>query len=119
MGSETDNSHELRDFVDTHHLRNSHSIIHFNAIVSIKTAKNKVANIHSEVMVNFDEYGSVSLLRTEIELDPYLYPTVFDAKWQPMEHVDGEYLLVSDTHRKNPDIGKYTVKIHPLKRLRD
>jgi hypothetical protein len=70
-------------------------------------------------MVNFDEFGSVSLLRTEIDLDPYLYPMVFDAKWQPMKHVDDEYLLVSDTHLKNSNIGKYIVKIHPLKKLRE
>jgi hypothetical protein len=119
MGTATDNSHELRDFVDTHHLRNRYSVIHFNAIISITTAKNKVTNLAAEVMVNFDEYGQLSILRAETELNPYLYPTVFDAMWQNMQHIDGEYLLVTDTHRKNADIGKYSAKIHPLKRLRD
>lgn len=70
-------------------------------------------------MINFDEYGRASLLKTETELNPYLYPTVFDAKWQTMQHVDEEYLLITDTHRQNADIGKFSVKIHPLKRLRD
>lgn len=45
MGTAIDNSHELRDFVDTHRLRDRNSIIHFNAFVSITTAKNKIVNM--------------------------------------------------------------------------
>jgi len=118
MTDEYRNSRELRDFVEKHHLRSNNSIIHFNAIVTISTAKDKKTNLESEVMVNFDEHGSLSLFRIEVELDPMLYPSVFNAKWQSMSHVDGEYLLISGMHSTNSDIGKYTAKIHPRKRLR-
>ncbi|MDM1551807.1 hypothetical protein [Empedobacter falsenii] len=114
------NSQQLREFVHQHKLMNRHSIIQFNAIVNISTAKNKLTNQNIRIMVTldgFDSYGQVTLL--ENDLDPYLFPTVFEAKWQKMKHIDNKYLEISDVHTKNQDIGKYNVKIIPLERLND
>jgi hypothetical protein len=113
------NSQQLSEFINDHDLRDSHSIIQFNSIVTITTAKNKITNRRVKMMITldgFDSYGQLSIFDEDI--DPHLYPTVFDAKWQQMKHVDKEYLEITDIHRKNPDIGKYNVKIIPLERLR-
>ena len=73
-----------------------------------------------EVMITFDDFdshGKVSLM--DNELDPYKFPTVFEAKWQSMEHVDNELLMISDTHKKNLQIGDYRVKVVPLEKLKE
>ncbi|MBO2010162.1 hypothetical protein [Hymenobacter negativus] len=122
MNNEDLSSRELRDFVEKHDLRDSYSVVHFNSNVTITTAiaDNKVMNRNVDVMITFNDYNSMGQVKLmQSDLDPYLYPTVFDAKWQKMEHVDGEYLLISDTHKQNAKIGKYSVKITPLKKLRD
>ncbi len=114
------NSQALSDFIHSHKLMNSRSIIEFMAIVTIRTANNKVTNQQMRLMAQLDGYdslGTLSLL--ESDLDPYLYPTVFDAKWQSFQHVDGEFLLITGNHNKNAAIGKYEVKIIPLQRTRD
>lgn len=111
------NYDELRDFVELHNLRNRTPIIHFNALVTIKTAKNHITNQRIEVIItfnNFDSYGEVKFLTGD--LDPYLYPTDFNAKWQKMKHKT-DHLIISDTHTKNNDIGKYEVKITPLEKM--
>jgi len=112
------NNQQLREFVQQHKLMNSHSIIQFNSIISITTAKNKITNKHMRIMVTldgYDSYGQLTLL--ESDLDPYLIPTVFEAKWRNMKHVDNEYLEISGVHTQNQDIGKYNAKIIPLQRL--
>ena len=119
MAQKDINCDELRDFVELHKLRNRVSIIHFNALVSINTAKNSITNKRIEVMIsfdNFDSYGEVKFLTGD--LDPYLYPTVFEAKWNKMEQKT-DHLLISDVHTKNSDIGKYEVKIIPLEKIKD
>ncbi len=114
------NNQQLREFVQQHKLMNRHSIIQFYSIVSITTAKNKITNQSMKIMITldgYDSYGQLTLL--DSDLDPYLFPTVFEAKWQNMKHVDNEYLEISDVHTQNQDIGKYSVKIIPLERLND
>jgi hypothetical protein len=114
------NAQHLSEFVETHNLTNRVSLIHFNAIVNITTAQNKITNQKIEVMISFDGYdnfGKVTLLKNDF--DPYLYPIQYEAKWQKMEHIDGEYLKITDNHRHNPAIGKYSVKIIPLEKLSD
>ena len=110
-----ENLRNLKDFVEHHDLQDRFSNIFFNALVTIKTATNKVTNQHMEVRISFDgydSYGAVTLMKSD--LDTNLYPTIFEAKWNQMEHVDDEYLSISDTHKMNPKIGKYLVKIIPL-----
>lgn len=111
---------ELRDFVHTHDLQDRHSNCHIKAIVTITTSLNKITNEEMEVMINLDGYnstGEVTLL--DHDLDHDLYPTVFKANYAQLNHVNSEYLEITDTHMKNPKIGKYTVKIIPLRRLKD
>lgn len=120
MEQEYINSQQLQEFVQQHNLMNRHSIIQFNSIVSITTAKNKITNQSMKIMVTldgYDNYGQLTLL--ESDLDPYLFPTVFEAKWQYMKNIDDEYLEISGFHSQNQDIGKYWVKIIPLRRLTD
>jgi len=77
------NGQQLSDFVEKHDLINRFSIVHFNAIVSITTAKNKITNRQMEVMVSFDNYNSLGRLTLmESDIDPKLYPTVFEANWK-------------------------------------
>lgn len=112
------NSEELREFVERHKLRNRHSVIQFNSLVSIDTEKNSIRNERIVVMITFDNFnsaGQVSFIGDN--LDPYLYPMVFEAVWQQMQHIDNEHLLITGNHSKNPNIGKYSVKIIPLERL--
>ncbi|WP_442264555.1 hypothetical protein ACSIGC_09320 [Tenacibaculum sp. ZS6-P6] len=100
-------------------MRNRHSIIHFNALVSINAAKNSVTNERIEVMISFDNYNSYGEVKFLTgDLDPYLFPTVFEAKWNKMEQKT-DHLLISDIHTKNSDIGKYEVRITPLEKIRD
>ena len=122
MRQQHENTQQLSDFVSTHELRNRQSVTHFNALVDITTAQNKLVNQSIQVMIsfdNFDSYGQVVLLTGD--LDPLLYPTTFDGKWPNtrFEHIDSEFLKISDFHTRNAAIGQYSVKIIPLSRIRD
>lgn len=111
------NNRKLRDFVHQNKLMDAYSNIQFYAVVMIKTAKNKVTNQNMRIMITFDGsvYGEVTLL--DNDLDPYEYPTVLKARYQNMELLE-DYLEISDKH-PSPKIGKYTIKIFPVARLRD
>lgn len=63
--------------------------------------------------------GGVTIQNSKSVLDTDLYPTVFYARWQKMEHVDEMYLHISDVHRFNAKIGKYDVKIIPQGKLKE
>lgn len=120
MEKEYENAHQLKDFVETHNLMNRNSIVHFNSIVTIETANNKITNQKFEIMISFDNYNSLGLITIlESNIDPNLFPTVFEANWQKMEHIENEYLKITDIHKKNHLIGKYTVKIIPLEKTRN
>lgn len=114
------NNQQLRHFVEYHDLRDDFSIIQFDAIVNISTIKNRIDRQKMIVWITFDDfdsYGRVTLL--EHNLDPYLFPTIFEGKWQTMKHIDNVYLEISDVHAKNADIGKFNVKIIPMGKLKD
>lgn len=114
------NGQQLSDFVEKHNLMNRLSRVHFNAVVSITTSNNKVVNRQMEVMISFDNYNSLGRLTLlENDIDSNLYPTVFEASWQKMEHIENEFLLITDVHKKNSVIGRYTVKIIPLGKIRN
>lgn len=113
-------SQALSNFIHSHKLMNRHSIIEFIAIVTIRTANNKVTNKQMKIMVELSGYNSLGALTLlENELNPLLYPTVFDAQWQSFKHVDNEFLWIVGNHTQNSDIGRYEVKIIPLQRTRD
>jgi len=119
MEQEYVNQGELKDFVEKHRLMDMYSNIYFTASVSIKTAKNEIVDEEMNVMITFDDfnsYGKVTLMGHD--LDPTLYPTVLEAKWQKMVHVGKVFLNISDIHKKNPMIGKYEVKIVPMGRIK-
>lgn len=113
-----DSFDNLRNFVHDHDLLDRNSNIHFKAIVSIKTALNRIPNEEMEIRITFDD-GRVSIQDSKSILDTDLYPTVFYAMWQKMEHVDEMYLHICDIHRSNAKIGKYDVKIIPNGRLKE
>lgn len=120
MNQKNINIQELRDFVTTHKLRNRRTIIHFNAIVSITTVENKISNGNMNVFISFDNYDSYGrVVLMESHLDPNLYPTEFDGKWQTIEHKDNVYLFISGNHTINPSIGIYEVKIVPINKLEE
>jgi len=110
------NQDELRDFVFKHKLMDKHSNIQFRALVSIKTDNNELLNEEMNVMITldgFDSYGKVFLLGDNLDFTKF--PIVFEAKWQKMEHVNNIFLKISDIHKKNLKIGKYCIKIVPMK----
>lgn len=105
------NGQQLSDFVETHKLMNQYSIVHFNAIVTITTANNKITNRQMEVMISFDNFnclGQVTLMESDI--DPKLYQTIFEANWQKMEHIENEYLLITDVHKKTQQLEATALK---------
>lgn len=117
MTQEFKNQDELTDFIELHKLRNRDSAVYFLALVSITTAKNSIINERLEVMISFDNFKSLGEVKLMTgDLDPYLFPTVFEARWNKMEHKT-DHLFISDVHTKNPDIGKYEVKITPLEKI--
>jgi hypothetical protein len=117
---ESKNHRQIRDFVEVHNLMNRHSLVYFEALVSITTIKHIIRNEKMEVGITFDDVFSMADLNLLVShLNPHLYPTNFIAKYQNFMHINNEYLLIEDVHTRNPDIGKYEVKITPLNRLRD
>lgn len=63
-------------------------------MVSIIITMNKITNQQMEVMFSFDNFnslGRVTLMESRLETDKY--PTVFEATWQQMDHIDNGYLL--------------------------
>ncbi|WP_313002772.1 hypothetical protein [Chryseobacterium gleum] len=120
METQFTSNEQLEEFIQQKNLINKNSIAHFKALISIKTSKNKISNEEMEILISFENYNSLGRITImNSELNPLLYPTVFEAKWQKMEYIDDEYLLISDIHKKNPNIGKYTVKIIPLSKLKE
>lgn len=116
MENDYKNTHELKSFVKCHKLSDMYSNINFSALVTIRTEKNKISNEKMRAQIHFGGYdNSGKVILTEQELNPYSYPTTFDAKWDNFKHVDEEYLLIDGFHSINADIGKYSVKIIPLK----
>lgn len=104
---------ELKDFIQDNNLMDMYSNIRFKALVSIKTIQKEIRNQEMNVRVTFQEgYGKITLL--EESLDPYQFPSEFEAQWQKMEYKENLYLYITDTHKKNPSIGKYEVKIIPI-----
>lgn len=115
MEQEYINLGELKDFIFYHKLRDMNSIILFRATVSITTIKNQINKKEMDVMISFNDsvsLGKVSLLVND--LDPLLYPTVFDVSWQKMTHVGHVYLNIIGFHTKNQLIGEYNVTIVPV-----
>lgn len=107
-------SQQLSEFVSLHKLRNRYSIVYFKALVTIETAMNLLTNVQMNIRISFSDYESAGKVTIEDDLNPYLYPTIFEAKWQIIEHVNSEFLYITDVHKKNKNIGKYSVKITPL-----
>jgi hypothetical protein len=96
----------------------SNCVIDFMAVVTIRTILNKIINQQMRIMVHLDGYDNLGTLTfIENELDPYLYPTEFNAKWQTFQYIDDEYLLITGNHTMNTNIGKYEVKIIPLQKM--
>lgn len=82
MEKKVKNHRALRDFIERYRLRNRASVVHFNALVNITTAKNSLMDLTLEVMISFDNYNSLGdLTFLTGNLDPYLYPTVFQANY--------------------------------------
>ncbi|MBA9074819.1 hypothetical protein GGR22_002992 [Flavobacterium gossypii] len=114
------NSQQLSEFINRHDLMNNESNVLFNAVISITTVNNKIRNQQMKVMILLDSFGSLGkILLMQSGLDPKLYPTIFEANWQDMEHIDEEYLLIKDVHTKNASIGEYSVKIVPLEKTNE
>lgn len=114
------NGRELKDFVEQHDLQNRYSVTHFQALLTIRTAENKMINRQVEILISFDNFNSLGQVTImDSTIDPMLFPTVFEANYQKMEHINEEYLLITDVHTKNAQIGDYEVKIIPLGRTQD
>ena len=79
------NNQSLRSFVFRHKLMDNRSIIQFYALVTIRTQENKVTNEQMTIMITLDGdmYGEVYLL--ENDLDPYIFPTLYKARYQNMD----------------------------------
>lgn len=115
--NEEQNSQALNEFVHHHKLIGKYGTIRFMAKITIGTAHNRFESQGMEVMVNLADYNSMGKLSLiENELDPELYPTIFDAKYDTFNHVHEVYLQITGTHTKRPLIGKYSVIIVPLRR---
>jgi hypothetical protein len=109
---------ELKDFIEKHKLSDRNSNIQFNSLVSIDTEKNSIRNEKISIWITFSNFNSAGELHLNgNNLNHSLFPTVFEAKWQNMKHVNNEYLLITGNHKNNSEIGKYTVKITPLEKF--
>lgn len=114
-----ENNYVLRDFVTKNNLMNNYSSIVFLAEVIFDTNHKKKSYPSIEVMITFDSdiYGAVTLIDTENEIDSVLYSIGLKARYQKMRLIGG-YLEIKDKHPR-AEIGDFTVKIIPIKRLRD
>ena len=111
---------ELYEFVEFHELQNRHSNINFYAYVSISTAESEIQNEEMEVWIFKDVYnrrGKVTISGND--LDPYEFPEEFFPDFQLMEHIEKKFLQIDGNHQLNSRIGKYTVKIYPIRKLKD
>jgi len=108
----------LYEFVHHHKLVGKYGGIRFAAKVTIETAHNRFEAPEMEVMVSLTDFNSMGKLTLiENELDPELFPTIFEAKYDTFIHVHEVYLHITGTHKKRPLIGKYSVVIVPLHRI--
>jgi hypothetical protein len=98
----------LKEFVSTNQIKKYS--VSFPCGVEIETAKNEVS-IECKARITFDEFDDNGILYLiKDNLDPYLYPTEFKAKFCNMD-IEYGILLITDTHTRNPDIGEYKVTI--------
>lgn len=108
----------LQKFIEAHDLRNSHSQVIFNALVSIETENRKLESVPMEIHITFAGYDSGIVTMLGHNLNANFFPTDFIAKYQNFTH-DNQCLSIDGIHKQNPEIGKYNVKILPLKRTKD
>ena len=69
------------------------------------------------MIIKFDGYdsaGNLTIIDSNSEIDPKLFPEDFEAKWQDFKYTDNHYLKITGTHLDKV-IGKYQIKILPLK----
>ena len=110
------NTGELKSFVEEMKLRDSHSNILFSAEIKIKTNR-KSLFVTKKVLITFDgynNYGKVSIIDKDSEIDSNDFPEIFDAQFQDFSFINESYLEITGNHTRNPNIGNYTVKITPI-----
>lgn len=112
MEQEYINHKELKDFIQDNKLKDINSNIHFNALVSIKTAQKEIKSKEMKVRITFNDSGKVFLIADYLDTD--FFPTIFKVEYGKMEYKENMYLHISDTHKENQKIGMYDVKIMPL-----
>jgi hypothetical protein len=108
-------SQELRDFVFTLDLMDNRSNIFFNAEIEICTEKNELC-IQGKVIITLDDYnslGRLTIINASKEINPLIFPEIFEAQWQDFKFIEKKYLKIIGNHQKNPNIGKYTVTVKP------
>ena len=106
----------LKDFIEKNSLMDNHQRINVKANVTIDTENNSI-NHQSEIHItfkNFDRLGYITIMDSDNLLDPLIYPTTFEAKWQKIELINDEILLIKGNHKMNKEIGQYKVKITPI-----
>lgn len=111
---------ELYEFVEFHELQNRHSNINFLASINISTAESEIQNEEMEVWIFKDVYnrrGKVALSGSD--LNPYEFPEEFFPDFQSMIHIDSRFLQIDGIHKLNPKIGKYSVEIYPIRKIKD
>lgn len=114
------NNRVLKNFVEQNDLMNSHSIVNFTAIVSIKTSENSITKKNIQVMITFDGYDNLgTLILLDNDLDSNYYPTELSAKWQEFNYKDGEFLIITGFHKTNSAIGNYEIKILPIEKIKE
>ncbi len=109
---------ELQRFIELHNLRNKFGIIHFYAWVSIKTEQNSIPSTKMEVIINCKGLicaGTVALVGHD--LNPNLFPTLFNSADTIMKMRDYINLEITGTHSRIEEIGKYFVNIIPLAKI--
>lgn len=112
---EINNTSELADFVDYFDLRDKYSRIFFRGLTSIETAENSFSDKEMDIRIEFDGYNNYGIVYIfDSEIDPMIFPEKFDAKWATFRFIENKYLWIEDVHKRNPTIGKYTVKIIPI-----
>ena len=119
MNKQTENSlRELKDFIEKHNLRDNYSNVRFQALIDIEAFEKQVYKKEIEILVNEQVYGKASeLVFTKHDLNYEFYPLQFYPDFQNFTHVNDAYLKIEGVHTHRPKIGKYVVKIFPLKKI--
>jgi hypothetical protein len=106
--------HNIEKFVEEYKLKGSNYRFDLKARVKMKTDSGNFTKETKVQIVLGESYDNGRLYLFGNDIDPFLYPTEFKARYQNFEFVEESLLKITGYHAINNKIGNYSVIVIPI-----